>query len=75
MKLEKINRKLGWAVLISGITLALLAGVFTLMAGNGTVLLVSGLGIVAAQAGRVALRENQPAARVPNERLCDLVAA
>lgn len=75
MTLEKINRKLGWAVLISGITLALLAGVFTLMAGNATVLLVSALGIVAAQAGRVALRENQPVARVANERLSDLVAA
>lgn len=75
MKLEKINRKLGWAVLISGITLALLAGVFTLMAGNATVLLVSGLGIVAAQTGRVALRENPPVTKVPNERLRDLVAA
>ena len=75
MKLEKINRKLGWAVLISGIALALLAGVFTLMAGNATVLLVSGLGIVAAQAGRVALRENPPVTQVPNERLRDLVAA
>ncbi len=75
MKLEKINRKLGWAVLISGITLALMAGVFTLLAGNATVLLVSGLGIVAAQAGRVALRENPPVTRVPNERLRDLVAA
>lgn len=75
MKLEKINRKLGWAVLISGMTLALMAGVFTLMAGNGTVLLVSALGIVAAQAGRVALRENQPASKIPNERLRDLVAA
>lgn len=75
MKLEKINRKLGWAVLISGIALALLAGVFTLMAGNATVLLVSGLGIIGAQAGRVALRENPPVTHAPNERLRDLVAA
>ena len=75
MTLERINRKLGWAVLISGSVLAVLAGAFALMTGNAIALLVIGFAVVAIQAGRVALRENTPAATTPNERLRELVTA
>ncbi len=75
MTLERINRKLGWAVLISGITLAVLAGAFALMTGNATVVLVIGFGAVAIQAGRVALRENAPTTTTSRERIRELVAA
>lgn len=75
MRLRNINRKLGWAVLVSGMTLALLSGVFVLMTGNAAVLLVSGFGAIGTQAGRVALRDNPAPAKVPNERLRELVAA
>jgi len=75
MTLDRINRKLGWAVLISGITLAVLAGTFALMTGNATVVLVVGFGVVAIQAGRVALRENAPTTATSKKRIRELVAA
>lgn len=75
MKLESINVKLAWAVLVTGVTLTVLAGAFTIMTGATSALLVAAFGAVAAQAGKVTLRPRpEPAASV-EERLADLVAA
>lgn len=74
MKLESINIKLAWAVLIAGLLLAVMAGAFTLMTGNFNVLLVAMLGAVAAQAGKITLRD-APDIETANERLKELVTA
>jgi hypothetical protein len=75
MKLEAINTKLAWAVLIAGLLLSVMAGAFTLMTGNFNVLLVAMLGAVAAQAGKISLRDTDEAVTSPNERLKELVTA
>jgi hypothetical protein len=75
MKLESINAKLAWAVLFAGLLLAVMASAFTLMTGNVSVLLVAMLGAVAAQAGKISLRDADEGSPTPNERLKELVTA
>lgn len=76
MKLESINTKLAWAVLITGLALTTLSGAFAVMTGASSALLIAMFGAVAAQIGKVSLRdEPQVAVLTPNERLKELVAA
>lgn len=75
MNLETINTKLAWAVLVTGVTLTILAGAFTLMTGATSALLVAAFGAVAAQAGKVTLRPRAESVARVEERLADLVAA
>ena len=74
MKLESINVKLAWAVLIAGLTLTVMSGAFAIMTGQPTVLLVALLGAVAAQAGKITLRD-APEVKAANDRLKELVTA
>ena len=76
MKLESINTKLAWAVLITGVLLVALSSTFVVVTGASGGLLVALFGAVAAQIGKVTLRDI-PAVAVltPNERLKELVAA
>lgn len=76
MNLELINSKLAWAVLITGVVLVAISSAFVLMTGTSSALLVALFGAVAAQVGKVTLRD-MPAVAVltPNERLKELVAA
>ena len=76
MKLESINTKLAWAVLITGVLLVALSSTFVVVTGASGGLLVALFGAVSAQIGKVTLRD-MPAVAVltPNERLKELVAA
>ncbi len=76
MKLESINSKLAWAVLIAGLGLTTLSGAFVLMTGASSALLVAMFGAVAVQIGKISLRD-MPAVTplTPNDRLKELVAA
>jgi len=75
MKLESINTKLAWAVLITGLTLTVMSGAFVLMTGATNALLVAAFGAVAAQAGKVTLRPRPEITTTVNERLKELVTA
>lgn len=75
MKLESINKKLAWAVLVAGLLLALMAGGFTLMTGNFAVLLVAMFGAVAAQVGKITILTPTKQDPTPNDRLKELVTA
>ncbi len=78
MNLESINVKLAWAVLIAGLALTVLAGVFVVLTGTTGGLLVAAFGAVAAQVGKISLRDN-PASSIGRIRTTDaqpdLVAA
>jgi len=69
MNFESINVKLAWSVLIAGLTLTVLAGVFVVLTGAIGGLLVAAFGAVAAQVGKVSLRANPASsvARVTSE--------
>jgi hypothetical protein len=78
MTLEFINAKLAWAVLITGLTLTVLSGAFVVMTGASNGLLVAAFGAVAAQVGKISLRDNPASslARVTSQDAQpDLVAA
>ena len=78
MNFESINVKLAWAVLITGLALTVLAGAFVVMTGATGGLLVAAFGAVAAQVGKISLRDN-PASSIARIRSTeaqpDLVAA
>ena len=78
MNFESINVKLAWAVLIAGVTLTVLAGAFVVLTGAYGGLLVAAFGAVAAQVGKISLRDNPASsfARMSSgEAQPDLVAA
>ena len=58
MNLESINAKLAWAVLVAGLALTVLAGAFVVLTGATGGLLVAAFGAVAAQIGKISLRDN-----------------
>jgi ABC-type branched-subunit amino acid transport system ATPase component len=78
MNLDSINAKLAWAVLVTGVTLTVLAGAVVVLTGATGGLLVAAFGAVAAQIGKISLRDN-PASGLslasPTEAHTDLVAA
>jgi hypothetical protein len=78
MNLDTINAKLAWAVLIAGLALTVLAGAFVILTGATGGLLVAAFGAVAAQVGKISLRDNpttSPARLRASETQPDLVAA
>lgn len=78
MNFESINVKLAWAVLVAGVTLTVLAGAFVVLTGATGGLLVAAFGAVAAQVGKISLRDNPASslARVAShDTQPDLVAA
>ena len=75
MNFESITPKLAWAVLVSGVVLVALSGAFVLMTGNAAALTITAFAAVAAQAGKIALRDEAPATVAQVERTPELVAA
>ena len=78
MNFEAINVKLAWAVLVAGLGLTVLAGAFVILTGATGGLLVAAFGAIAAQVGKISLRDNPASstARIRSpEAQPDLVAA
>ena len=78
MNFEAINVKLAWAVLVAGLGLTVLAGAFVILTGATGGLLVAAFGAIAAQVGKISLRDNPASstARIrSSEAQPDLVAA
>ena len=75
MNFASINTKLAWAVLIMGVVLTVLSAAFVIMTGSATALTVTAFAAVAAQAGKISLRDEAPDTTGAVELTPELVAA
>lgn len=75
MSFASINTKLAWAVLVLGVVLTALSAAFVVMTGSATALTVTAFAAVAAQAGKISLRDEAPATAAAIELTPELVAA
>lgn len=75
MSLTRINRTLAWSVLIAGVVLSVASGALVLIADAPRALLVTLFAAVAAQVGKVSLREDVPATATRTDRTVEPIAA